>query len=419
MSTSLSRSFPLSRSAAVLAAAALPAAALASLLSFTRATEARFLPPDAPTPSPWLVAAAEGRVPGACQLAALVMDASGPQADAPLRLSRVTADGSAEVWTAVTDRGGGHRFLDLPVGDYQLTARVEGRAVSASPAWQCTGANERAFFELPLVGQAHELVGRVRSRAGGAAPGAEIAIAQEDDSRSSLAGVARVPVKADGSYALQLAPGRYALLVQAPNHAPLFRTITIDDDEPSTTARFALTPAPRVRGRVLDEAGAPMSNALVALGGMLDPKHHAPSVRTQADGSFALPVFLGQNVVVTAQVITADGGKVARALLGTAWSPFGYHGVDLVVREGRAVQGVVSNTDGSTRAFGSVQYRVRELGLSGVGKADGAGRFVLAGMPPDADVEVWAEGNATGAWGAQVASPGSDRLALVYTAPAY
>ena len=62
-----------------------------------------------------------------------------------------------------------------------------------------------------------------------------------------------------------------------------------------------------------------------------------------------------------------------------------------------------------------MHYRVRDLGLQGTEKADAAGHFVVAGMPEDADVEVWAEGNATGAWGAQVATPGNDQLALVYT----
>jgi hypothetical protein len=119
----------------------------------------------------------------------------------------------------------------------------------------------------------------------------------------------------------------------------------------------------------------------------------APSVRTDEDGNFALPVSLGMDVFVTARATTSDGGgKTARASLGTALSPFGFSGVDLVVRDGRAVEGVVSKPDGSAWAFGEVRYRIRDLGLSGVEKADGEGRFVLAGMPPDADVEVWAEG---------------------------
>jgi hypothetical protein len=402
------------RHVTAIGAAALPAAAFASVLSMTNATAPRFFPPEEAAPAPWIVQPAEGALAEACQIAVVVSEASARTAGAPLRLSRVTSEGSAEVWAAVTDRDGGHRFLDLPAGTYQLTALVEGHAPAAAPPWHCTGANERAFFELPLVTATHEVSGRVRSGAGGGAPGAEIAVAQEDDSRTSLAGVARVPVAADGSYAMRLAPGHYVLLVQAPHHAPFVRKLTVGD-APRTNARFALTPAPRVRGRVLDEEGAPIANALVALGGVFDPKQRAPSVRTGADGSFALPVLLGQDVVVTAR----GAGRIARATLGAAVSPFGYTGIDLVARAGRAVQGVVSKPDGSAWAFGDVRYRIRDLGLSGVEKADGEGRFVLAGMPADVDVEVWAEGNATGAWGAQVASPGRDTLALVYTAPAY
>lgn len=400
------------------AAAALPAGALYALLSFTNATDARFHPAEPPLPSPWVVARAENSVVGACQIAVVVTnaDANGDTIeDAPLRLTRVVDEGTVEEWRSLTDGDGGHRFLDLPAGTYQLTALVDGKAPASSPQWSCRGADERAYFELPVLDATHTLTGSVKSKAGGVAPGAEIAIGQEHDTRTALTGVARIPVNADGTFTLRLRPGRYVLMTQAPNHAPLTRKITVADDEVASTTRFMLTPAPRIRGRVLDDAGTPIANALVALGGVLDPKVKAPSVRTDGEGNFALPVSLGMDVFVTAR----GDGKVARASLGTALSPFGFSGVDLVVREGRAVEGVVSKPDGSAWAFGEVRYRIRDLGLSGVEKADGDGRFVLAGMPPDADVEVWAEGNATGAWGAQVASPGNDKLALVYIPPAY
>lgn len=402
-------------------AAALPAAALGALLDVTHAAAPRFHPAEPPPPSPWIVARAENTVAGACQIAAVVTDASGDALDdAPLRLTRVGDEGTAEEWRSLTDDSGAHRFLNLPVGTYQLTALVDGKPPSSSPEWSCRGADERAFFTLPVRAAANVLSGAVKSKAGGFAPGAELAIAQEHDARTSMAGVARVPVNPDGTFSLHLAPGRYMVMAQAPNHAPLVRKITIGEDELASTTRFMLTPAPRVRGRVLDENGAPMAHALVALGGVLDPKVKAPSVRTDERGNFALPVLLGMDVFVTARATTADGGgKTARASLGTALSPFGFSGVDLVVHDGRAVEGVVSKADGSAWAFGEVRYRIRDLGLSGVEKVDGEGRFVLAGMPPDADVEVWAEGNATGAWGAQVASPGNDKLALVYVPPAY
>src|SRR5688500_5539733 len=160
----------------------------------------------------------------------------------------------------------------------------------------------------------HVFAGTVVSRGGGLAAGAEIAMTQESDERNALAGVARIPVGADGAFSVRMAPGRYVVMVQAPNHAPLVRKLSFDGDAPTSTAAFALTPAPRVRGRVVDDAGAPIADALVALRGGFDPKQRAASVRTEADGSFSLPVALGQDVVVTAR----GAGKVARAALGTA-----------------------------------------------------------------------------------------------------
>ena len=253
------------------------------------------------------------------------------------------------------------------------------------------------------------------SASGGALPGAELAIAQDVDGRNAIAGVARVPAGADGRIAVPLAPGTYVVLAQAPNHEAARRTITLRADEPGNRARITLAPAPRVRGTVVDEHGAPVAGALVSLGGAYDPTARVARVRTEADGSFALPIRRGQDVTVSAR----GDGKVARAAFGVLTSPFGIDGVTLVARAGREVEGMVSKPDGSPWAFGLVRYRVRDLGLTGVEQADGAGRFVLDGMPADADVEVWAEGNATGAWGAQVSTPAGERLALVYVAPPY
>ena len=57
--------------------------------------------------------------------------------------------------------------------------------------------------------------------------------------------------------------------------------------------------------------------------------------------------------------------------------------------------------------------------MVGTTKADAEGKFLLQGLPPDADVELWAEGNATGAWGAVVASAKQEQVLLTYQAPAY
>ncbi|MCC7074022.1 MAG: carboxypeptidase regulatory-like domain-containing protein [Deltaproteobacteria bacterium] len=399
--------------------AALPAGVIGAVLSLSSATGPRYFERAPPEPSPWVLGEATAARPGTCQIAARVLEDGHGIADAPLRLARVTAEGSVEVWTSRTAASGAHRFIDLPQGTYHLSALVDGHPPAGAPELRCTGAAERAFVDLPLssaVAEGAVLLEVALSSAGGRAlPGAELAIAQDLDGRSAIAGVARVPAGADGRIAVKLAPGSYTVLAQAPNHEAARRTITLRADEPSNHARIALAPAPRIRGAVVDENGAPIGGALVSLGAAFDPTARVARVHTEADGSFSLPIRRGQDVTVSAR----GGGKVARAAFGVLTSPFGLDGVTLVARAGRNVEGMVSKPDGAPWAFGLVRYRVRDLGLTGVEQADGAGRFVLDGMPADADVEVWAEGNATGAWGAQVSTPAGERLALVYVPAAY
>ena len=112
-------------------------------------------------------------------------------------------------------------------------------------------------------------------------------------------------------------------------------------------------------------------------------------------------------------------GRVARAVLGVVDNVGGLQNIRLVAGLGRTVEGVVLRADGGFLAFGAVHYRVRALGLEGEAPTDGNGRFVLDGMPADNDVEVWAAGNASGAWGAQVATPSTSQLALTFVAPAW
>ena len=403
----------------LLGAAALPVGAVVAALSLSQAAGTRYFDRPPPPPSPFLLAAAEGSMPEGCQVGVRVTLDGAPVDKAALRLTRVNSEGTAELWTARTASAGTHRFIDLPAGSYQLTALVDGQPPAGAPELRCQARAERSFVELPLssgaAARAVTLELGLSSAAGGALAGAEVAIAQDSDARDALSGVARLPADPQGKLALRLAPGRYVLLVQAPQHASLTRKITLRADEPASAARLALKPAPRIRGVVVDEEGKPIADALVALGAAFDPKARGARVRTDADGSFALPVGVGQDLTLSAR----GGGRVARMAFGVLASPFGLDGVRMVARAGRNVEGVVTRPDGAPWAFGQVRYRVRELGLTGVEQADASGRFVLDGMPNDADVEVWAEGNATGAWGAQVSSPGSEPLALVFVPPAY
>jgi hypothetical protein len=403
---------------------ALPVAAVIAGIDLLGADEARYqpAPPPADDAPAWVVARTEGTLPGGCQITAQVFDDATREdgADATLRLVRASATGASEVWTAQTNARGAHRFANLPAGVYHLAAFDQagpssGRAPVAAPTVVCQGDGARYFSAVTFTDVEHELTGLITSTDQRAIAGAEIAFEQEATDRGALAGVLRIPVEADGSYRVKLAPGRYIAQLMAPHHAVQTRKLTIAPDALASTMNARLAPAPHVSGVVVDDTGAPVPHALVALGGALDPKAKQVRVRADVDGRFSLPVRLGQDVTLTAR---ADA-LVANASVGVITQPLGILGVTLQLHEGRTVVGQVTRADGSAHAYGEVRFRVRELGLTGTERADGAGNFTLPGMPQGADVEVWAEGNATGAWGAQVASPGNDQLALVYVAPAY
>ncbi len=398
------------RRALALSALTLPLATVWAALSLSGADRTRYQT-DVTRPDDdnmWVVARTEGSVAGACQLVAQV------DGDASLRLVRAAPDNSAaEVWTAALNENGAHRFVDLPAGTYHLTAAEANRAPAASPAFHCSQHGERGFVVLRTQPIDDVLRGTVSSTAGGVAHGAELIFTQDADDMTALAGPLRIPTAADGSFSTRLLPGRYIVEVVAQNHASQTHKLTVVAGQSAWHA--SLLPAPHVAGIVVDDTGAPVANADVALGGGFDPKQRRIATRTDAAGRFSLPVAFGQDVVVTAH----SASRVGQLMVGIVRNRVGVDDVSVRVQAGRVVQGVVSRVDGSAHAFGAVRYRVRALGLSGVQRADAQGRFMVGGMPSDADVEVWPEGNATGAWGAQVASPGHDQLALVFVKPAY
>jgi hypothetical protein len=240
-----------------------------------------------------------------------------------------------------------------------------------------------------------------------------LALWQDDNARAGLTGVVRVRTNEAGSFSAPLPVGTYQAWVTADDHVG--KKVTLKVTAEKGRARVALAYAPSVRGTVTDELGAPIAGALVAVGGAFDPRQRAQSVKTDEHGRFVLPVQQGQELTITAR----GAGRVARAFVGLVDDVDRFRDVRLVASAGRTVSGIVYRTDGEPLAFGAVQYRVKALGLEGEAPLDAKGRFALDGMPADADVEVWAVGNATGAWGAQVATPATSQVALVFVPPAW
>jgi hypothetical protein len=387
-------------------------------LSATGALSRRVTPAPvvAPIPSPWTVPAARANDDAACQLTLRVSGDRGAVDDANVQVVRLGEGGVvAERYSARTDDDGNHRLIDLPRGFYDITVDVDGKALAGAPTFTCNTAGQRAYFDIGLAAAAHQIDGVVRGQKNKPLAGATVALWQNDNARTGVAGVVRVRTDDDGHFSARVAPGTYLAWITADDHASKQATITVGE-APVTSTTLKLAYSPSVRGVVVDETGAPLADAVVAIGGAYDPRARTTTVTTDATGHFALPVHEGQDLTITAR----GNGRVARAVLGVVDTVAGLQRLQLVATIGRVVEGVVMTGEGGVLAYGAVEYRVRALGLSGEAPTDGQGRFVLDGMPVDQDVEVWAKGNASGAWGAQVSEPTNpQRLALMWVPPAW
>jgi len=353
---------------------------------------------------------------GACQLSVRVRDGTGAAIDdARVSFARVDAGVVQERLDALTDAEGTHRLIDLPAGAYDVTVDVPGHALSGAPTFTCDTSNggRRAFFDVEARAVTTSIEGTVTGRRKVPLALATLAVWQDDNTRTGLTGVVRLRTDDQGRFSARLAPGSYQAWVTADDHVGKKVSFTVGPDK--TTAKIALAFSPAVRGTVTDELGAPIAGAVVAVGGAFDPRQKNASVTTDAFGRFSLPVQVGQELTITAR----GNGRVARAFVGVVDEVERFQHVQLMATTGRTVAGVVYRTDGEPLAFGAVHYRVKSLGLEGEAPLDAKGRFALDGMPEDADVEVWAAGNATGAWGAQVATPTQSQLALLFVPPAW
>lgn len=400
----------------VLATAVVPGGALLLALSSTGLFQPRVTPaPELPeAPSPWLVARAAAVDDAACQLSLRVVDEAGnAQNDARVTVAALKDGVVARTYDALTDQKGTHRIIDLERGAYDVTVDVDGKALQGTPTFRCDKDGQRGYFDVVVKDSANVVTGRLTGRQRAPLAYASVALFQDLKNRNALGGVVRVRTDADGNFAARVPAGRYVAYATAADHVAKKTTLTVE--EATTKMSLALAWSPSVKGVVVDETGAAIANAVVAMGNAFDPRARATTVKTDENGRFALPVSEGQELALTAR----GDGKIGRAFVGTVDHIDRLQNLTIVATSGRTVSGAVFTTDGSPLAFGGVHYRVRELGLEGEAPTDGNGRFTLDGLPADQDVEVWAVGNATGAWGARVADPSTTQLALTFIPPAY
>jgi hypothetical protein len=255
-------------------------------------------PHATPVPGSWAPEQAPPPATAAAAIEGLVLDRSGAPVDgARVALTRALrrddplplGAASSVLATATTSGQGRFRFADLSAGDYNVGALADGTAPGHTRV-PGLGATEQRQVEIRLGEGGFTLSGRVADAGGGNVPGATLSLTAWDGSGPGLAARAvQGAASGEGTFALTVAAGSYAVVVQAPGYVGVHEEILVTGN---LRRDFLLTPAARVLGRVLERGSRqPVPDAEVSLspaertvGG---PGFHA-ATRTDASGSFAL-----------------------------------------------------------------------------------------------------------------------------------
>lgn len=298
---------------------------------------------------------------GALRLEGQVLDGD----ERPVGGAQVTID-TIPPRTIATEEDGSFGFDDLLPRHYSLVA-IAPEGVAGPATARLTASSDPVILRLRAAAAIDVAV--VDAATGRPIEGASVEVRG--------AGAAR-RTGADGVAALEpLVPGRWPLVVAAPGYGTAFDTV-VASAEARTEVAIALHDGVRVRGRVRDETGAAVADALVwaeptgAWTGEPDPQRDG--VRTGADGSFELGgVGRGTHLICALAPGFAPGATAPLHLDGDL------DGVELTLARGMQIAGRTVRRDG-TPATGAV-VRVSWTGGARMSHVDGDGRFAIGALP--------------------------------------
>jgi len=340
-----------------------------------------------------------------------------PQAAAAVRLYAAGAGGGwGLAGEARTGPDGVARLFARP-GAYLVAARAAGLAPARAEAVRHAGEEvTRAEVALEPAGA---LDGRVVAREGGPVAGARLRVVPvvsrwpgfEPPSAPAEETALAVTGPSGAFRAEGLAPGTYAVAVDAPGFHPLLRPRV---PVPSDALSVALEPLGRIEGIVL-EGGRPAAGAAV----LAASADHGARATCGPDGRFALLAPAGSYRVHAA---LGDRAAAASPIAVAAGATAG--GVELRLGPGATIDGeVVLAASGRPVPGAEVALFPHETGeIAARARADGSGRFRLIGLPADAfDARVMAPGVTPGLAAGLSLAPGARfplRLALAGTGAA-
>lgn len=333
-----------------------------------------------------------------------VVDGSGnPVAGAKLELKRIPepgprgrrvfAPGEAPPAESASDRDGRFAFTGLAAGRYQLTATATGFAAATLPGVEVPAAARMVEIGEVALEAGVAVAGQVTDEQGAPLPGAEVFVLDAREAQvPMLAWVlgqkeATAVTAADGFFLLpDRRPGeRLDLAVTRSGYtAGRLAGVTVPAEQPVVVT---LKSASTLRGRVVDERGDPVSGAHVTLmaeradGGSFFSNTGAV---TGSDGRFTIEDVEPAIVRVGARAegyLPAERGSV-EVTAGRDVS-----GLELVLRPGAVVEGIVTGADGSPVIGADVAVQEegqgQRIGYSGA-TTDGDGRYRLDAVEPGA-----------------------------------
>ncbi len=295
---------------------------------------------------------------------------SWPAAGAAVVATNIETDHSA---TAFVDEDGHYEILGLPAGTYDVRASLPGTVQQSVEGLALAAGDEARGVDFALA-SAGAVAGTITDATTGD-PIAGVTVVAEAADVGSLAAT----TDEGGRYVVRrLASGEWTLSAVSTTHlSPEPATLTVAAPA-VVTWDVQLAAGGAVAGTVTDGAGAGVEGAYVEAVPD-DPDGTGTSTETDESGAY----HLGPLAEGTYTITVASGSHQAASTAGVAVVPGRtVEDTDFALADGLAVEGTVTEVDGTTPVAGASVVLVTEAGDSLASAADGGGAFAVRSLFP-------------------------------------
>ena len=289
-----------------------------------------------------------------------------------------------------SDDEGAFQFEDLPDGQVRLDALAEGFDLERVSAVEPDG--ERVGPALLELSQGADFHGQVVDLSGGrpiAAVEVNLRLRRGFDGDDPVARTVRTNANGEFYFA-SISRSGLELELRAEGYADAIQTLVVQPEDHEATQEFSLAAEALVAGWVRRTDGSPVEGAEVTLGGRSKEVGEDRTVTSGPDGRFLISAVLpGQQYQLRAvqreeQLAPSESQTIA---VPTAEAPAGAQEVEIILRAGARLRGVVQDALGQPAPYAQVILEDlptatwRVLNRSPVVFADVLGEFQFEGLP--------------------------------------